>query len=337
MGITRRFDAFQRRHRWAGLPIAVVYKFVDDQGAYLAALLTYYGFLSLFPLLLLGVTVLGYVLHDDPAAQQAVLSSALRNVPVIGDQIRDNVHEFSGSTAGLVVGVVVAVYGALGVTQAAQHALDEVWAVPRAERPSIWAAYGRGALVVLLVGIGMVTTAGLSALATAAGETTGLGGLGRGAATVAGVVVNIGLFLMAYHLLPARRSRVRDHWIGAVTAGVTWQVLLTVGTWLVGTRLQGASASYGLFGIVLGLLGFLYLAALVTLLCAEVNVVRARRLWPRSLLTPFTDNVELTHADQRSYRDLAAMQKVKGFEDIDVRFHPQREDSDPQDERPASR
>ena len=124
---------------------------------------------------------------------------------------------------------------------------------------------------------------------------------------------------------------------GALAAAVGWQALQTVGGYYVAHTLKHASQVYGLFGIVLGLLGFLYLAALVTLLCAEVNVVRARRLWPRSLLTPFTDNFELTHADQRSYRDLAAMQKVKGFEDIDVRFHPQREDSDPQDERPASR
>lgn len=320
MGISRRFDAFQRRHRWASLPIAVVYKFVDDQGAYLAALLAYYGFLSLFPLLLLGVTVLGYVLNGDPVAQQAVVSSALRNVPVIGDQIRENVHTFSGSTAGLVVGVVVAVYGALGVTQAAQHALDEVWAVPRAERPSIWAAYARGAFVVLLVGIGMMATAALSALATAAGATTGLGGLGRGAATVAGVVVNIGLFLMAYHLLPARRSRVRDHWIGAVTAGVTWQVLLTVGTWLVGTRLQGASASYGFFGIVLGLLAWIYLAASVFVLCAELDAVVARRLHPRSLFSMYPDDRDTTAADRRAFASYAESERQKDHQSVDVTF-----------------
>jgi YihY family inner membrane protein len=320
VGISRRFDAFQRRHKWAALPIAVVYKFVDDQGAYLAALLTYYGFLSLFPLLLLGVTMLGYLLHDDPAAQQAVLSSALRNVPVIGDQLRDNVHEFSGSPAGLVVGVVVAVYGALGVTQAAQHALDEVWAVPRAERPSIWAAYGRGALVVLLVGMGMLLTAGLSALATAAGETTGLGGLGRGTATVVGVVVNIGLFLMAYHVLPARPSHVRDRWIGAVVAGVTWQVLLTIGAWLVGTRLQGASAAYGLFGIVLGLLAWIYLAASVFVLCAELDAVLARRLHPRSLFSMYPDDRDTTAADRRAYASYAESERQKDHQSVDVTF-----------------
>src|SRR5579875_206352 len=75
MTIARRADRLQRRHRWAGLPLAVLYKFVDDQGSYLAALLTYYGFLSLFPLLLLAVTVLGFVLHGNPHLQHQLLNS----------------------------------------------------------------------------------------------------------------------------------------------------------------------------------------------------------------------------------------------------------------------
>lgn len=321
MGVSRRFDAFQRRHSWVALPVAVVYKFIDDRGAYLSALLTYYGLVSLFPLLLLAVTVLGYLLHDDPAAQQAVVSSALRNVPVLGDQIRDNVHTLSGSTVGLVVGVAVAVYGALGVTQAAQHALDEIWAVPRAERPSIWAAYGRGALVVLLVGLGMMLTAGLSTLATAAGAVTGLGGLGRSVATLAGVAVNIALFLTAYHLLPARRSPVRERWIGAVVAGASWQVLLSVGTWLVGTRLQGASAAYGFFGIVLGLLAWLYLAASIFVLCAELDSVLARRLHPRSLFSMYPDDRDTTAADRRAYASYAESERQKDHQTVDVMFH----------------
>jgi membrane protein len=320
MGLPARADAFQRRHRWAALPVAVVYKFVDDQGTYLAALLSYYGFVSLFPLLLLAVTVLGYLLHGDPGAQQAVLSSALRNVPVIGDQIRDNVHSLGGSVAGLVIGVVVAVYGALGVTHAAQHALDEVWAVPKAERASIGTAYGRGALVVLLVGLGVLLTAGLSGLATTAGEATGLGGLGRTTATVVGVLVNIGLFLLAYHLLSARRVRVRDRWIGAVVAGVTWQVLLSIGTWLVGTRLQGASATYGLFGIVLGLLAWLYLAASVFVLCAELDAVLARRLHPRSLFSIDPTDTDTTEADRRAYASYAETERQKDFQNVDVTF-----------------
>jgi membrane protein len=320
VGFTGRLDAFQRRHAWAALPVAVVYKFIDDQGTYLAALLAYYGFVSLFPLLLLSVTTLGFVLQDDPGAQQAVLASALRNVPVIGDQIRDNVHTLGGSVAGLVIGVVVAVYGALGVTHAAQHALDEVWAVPKAERASIGVAYGKGALIVVLVGIGVLLTAVLSGLVTTAGATTGLGAFSRGLATILATAINIGLFLIAYHLLSARRARLRERWVAAVAAGVTWQVLLSIGTFLVGTRLQGASATYGFFGIVLGLLGWLYLAASVFVLCAELDAVLTRRLHPRSLMSMYPDDRDTTAADRRAYASYAESERQKDFQSVDVNF-----------------
>ncbi|GLZ46268.1 hypothetical protein Acsp06_24530 [Actinomycetospora sp. NBRC 106375] len=332
MGFSRRIDAFQRRHRWAALPVAVVYKFVDDEGTYLAALLAYYGFLSLFPLLLLAVTVLGYVLHGDPAAQQAVLSTALRNVPVIGDQLQNNVHTLTGNPAALVVGVLVAVYGALGVMHAAQHALDRIWSVPRAERASIHAAYGKGALVIVIVGIGMLLTAGLSALATTVGATTGLGTLVGTVATLAGVVVNIGLFLLAYHLLSARPGNLRDRWIAAVVAGVTWQLLLSIGTWLVGTRLQGASATYGLFGIVLGLMAWLYLAGSVFVLCAELDSVLARRLLPRSLFSMYPEDRDTTAADRRAYAFYAESERQKDHQTVDVTF-----DGEPAPEIPEQR
>jgi membrane protein len=215
---------------------------------------------------------------------------------------------------------VLAVYGALGVTHAAQHALDEVWAVPKAERVSIGVAYGKGVLVVVLVGCGVMVTAGLSALATAAGETTGLGALGRGVATIAGTLVNIGLFLMAYHLLPARPGRLRDRLVAAVTAGVSWQVLLSIGTWLVGTRLQGASATYGFFGIVLGLLAWIYLIASVFVLCAELDAVLARRLHPRSLFSMYPDDRDTTAADLRAYASYAESERQKDHQSVDVTF-----------------
>jgi membrane protein len=116
--VISRLDGYQRRHRWLGMPIAVLYKFFDDQGTYQAALLTYYGFVSLFPLLLLLNTGLGYALHGNAHLQQQVLNSALGQFPVIGDQIGANIHSFHGSTLALVVGVIGSLYGALGIAQA---------------------------------------------------------------------------------------------------------------------------------------------------------------------------------------------------------------------------
>jgi hypothetical protein len=136
MDLVSRVDDYQRRHRWAGLPVAVLYKFGDDQGTYLAAQITYYGFVAMFPLLLLLATILGYALHGNQHLQRDVLDSALAQFPVIGDQITANIRSFHGSTAGLVIGILGCVYGGLGIVQATQATLNKVWGVPRDSRPN---------------------------------------------------------------------------------------------------------------------------------------------------------------------------------------------------------
>src|SRR6202042_1001836 len=115
MSMVSRADVYQQRHRWAGLSLAVLYKFTDDQGTYLAAQITYYGFVALFPLLLLLATILGYALHGNPHLQRQVLDSALAQFPVIGGQITANIRSFHGSVPGLVIGMLGCVYGGLGL------------------------------------------------------------------------------------------------------------------------------------------------------------------------------------------------------------------------------
>ena len=134
MNFSARLDVLQQRWSWLGMPIAVVYKFVDDQGVYLAALVTYYGFLSLFPLLLLAVTILGFALNHDPALQARIVDSALSNFPIVGRQIHDDLRGYHGSVPALIFGVLGSLYGGLGVAQAGQNAMNQVWAVPRHKR-----------------------------------------------------------------------------------------------------------------------------------------------------------------------------------------------------------
>jgi membrane protein len=332
--LARRLDTFQRTHRWAGLPLAVIYKFIDDQGAYQAALLTYYGFVSLFPLLLLAVTILGFVLTGNPAAQQAVVNSALRNFPVIGDQIASNVHSLHGNVTALVIGILVSVYGGLGVTQAAINAMNQLWVVPVAERPTLGPAYGRGALYLLIVAAGLITTTALSGLSTAVG--TVLPGsaaaetVARIGSTLLAIAVNTGLIVVGFRLLTFRNITFRQHLPGAIVAAIAWQLLLLVGTYLVTHELQGTSASYGVFGIVLGLLAWIYLSTLMILLCAELNTVRVLRLAPRSLLSVAEPaNTAVTAGDRRAFTAYAHAQRRKTFQQIDVSFHHQAQEPPP--------
>ncbi|MFF4242709.1 YihY/virulence factor BrkB family protein [Actinomadura geliboluensis] len=320
-----RVDAYQRRHRWAGLPLAVVYKFVDDQGAYLTALITYYGFVSLFPLLLLLVTALGFALEGNPGLQQRVLDSALAQFPVLGDQIGANIHSFHGSILALATGVVGSLYGGLGVVQATQNALNKLWGVPRNSRPNPFAARVRS-LALLAVGGAVILVTTLLSAVTASGGVFGAGAGVRAAAILVAVAVNVVLFTVAFRVLTARRLTIAQVRTGAVTAALVWQIIQWGGAFLLGHMLKGASATYGMFGIVLGLLTWIYLGAATFVLSAEINVVRERRLWPRSLLTPFTDNVELTAGDRRAYTSYAETERHKGFENVDVEFDPPRRD-----------
>ncbi|MFC4831248.1 YihY/virulence factor BrkB family protein [Actinomycetospora chibensis] len=314
--MSERIDTFQRRHRWAALPVAVGYKFIDDEGVYLVAMLSYYGFVSLFPLLLLAVTILGFVLRDDPAAQQAVLASALRNIPIIGDQLRANVDSLEGSVTALGIGLLVALYGALGVTHAAQYTLNRVWAVPKAARPSVQSAYGRGLLMIVLAGTGIL----LSAIATMAAEITGLGWLVQLGGVAVALTLNIGMFLLAYRLLAAHPLPVQRVWVGSVVAGVIWQLILNFATYLISTRLQGASASYGFFGIVLGLMAWIYIAMTVFVVCAELDAVLVRRLYPRSLFSIYPADRNTTPADRRAYASYAETERQKDYQIVDVSF-----------------
>jgi YihY family inner membrane protein len=315
MGFADRVDRFQRRHPAAGFPLAVVYKFVDDQGGYLAALVAYYGFVSLFPLLLLLSTILGFVLMGDPGLQQRVLSSALRQFPVLGTQLRDP-SRIGGGTFGLIVGLVASVYGGLGVAQAIQHLMNTAWRVPRNSRPN--PLKGR------LRSLGLLATAGVAVLGTtllsAIGSALSLGLVGSCLTLAASFALNALVFVVVFRLATARGLSVRQVAPGALLGALIWQLLQSFGVFYVRRVVSQASETNGVFAIVLGLIAFLYLAAVLLVFCVEMNVVRVEGLYPRSLLTPFTDDVDLTRGDRQAYSGQAETQRMKGFEDIDVNF-----------------
>ena len=311
-----RFDAYQRTHRWIGFPVAVVYKFVDDQGVYLTALIAHYAFISLFPLLLIAVTILGFVLQNDPELQQRLIATALDAVPVLGGEVTKQVESFGGSGLGLVVGVLGTVLGGIGVAQAGQNALNTMWSVPRNARPNPVAARLRSLGLLVVFGTGVLATTVFTLVAGFSHDDL----LNTGVVVPVSMATNAVLFTVLFHFGTTHPTTLRDVAPGAVLAGVLVHLLQLFGVYLLASTFSRASALYGLFGVVLGLITWITVQATVVVFCAEIDVVRTRRLWPRALLTPFTDDVDLTRADRAAYTGYAKAQRHKGFETVDVSF-----------------
>ncbi len=304
----KAFDRVQQRHRALAIPMAVIKKFGDDQGGSLAALVAYYAFFSLFPLLLVMVTILGFVLQGDPHAQQTIKNSVLGQFPIVGTQIQ--VQALRGRAAPLVIGIVTSLLGGLGVTQAAQNALDRVWAVPFKHRPDFLRSRLRGLMLLGSLGVLFILATAASGLVT--------GGLGGPLAKIAGIVLslalNFGLFFAAFRLLTASSVATRCLWIGVVAAAVFWEILQVLGGYYIGHVLKHTTSTYAHFGVVIALLVFLHLGAQLTLYAAEINVVLARKLWPRSLFGAAVP------ADEKTLAALAKVEERHEEEKIDVRF-----------------
>jgi membrane protein len=289
----------------------VLKKFGEDRASSHAALMAYYAFLSLFPLLLVFVSVLGFVLQDDPSLQQDIVDSALARIPVIGAQLSREVEPLTGSTPALVVGVLGAMWAGLGVTLALSRAFNAVWDVPRFEqRKALQArAYGLAALAVF--GVALAGSSVLAGLALG-------GGLGRGAervgAAALALATNAVVLLAVFGLLTQRPFRIGELLPGVALAAVGSLALQSVGGVYVDRVVLDAGDTYGSFALVIGLLSWFWLGAHVLLLAAEVNVVRRRRLWPRSVTGDFAA------ADREALRRSAQAARHDEREEIVVRF-----------------
>lgn len=323
MGVVSGADRMQRRVPVFGVPLAVFYKYFDDQGNYLAAALAFYAFIAIFPLLMLASSILGFVLQGWPDLQDAALGAALEQFPIIGDQL-GRPEGLTGSVGAIIVGACAALYGAMGLGVGLQNVQALAWGVPRNSRPNPILTRLTSLLLLFLAG-GLILTLSVG---SAILVSTDLVGTLRATVWFSWVVrfatVAI-LTVMLTVLLRMASMRAEDHTIkrafpGALTMALLWQVLQHAGTLYVTRVLAATEGMAATFGVVLGLMGLLYLGAMMGMLSIEVNVVLARKLWPRALATPFTDNVDLTDADRRAYAMYTQTQRHKGFETVAVRF-----------------
>jgi uncharacterized BrkB/YihY/UPF0761 family membrane protein len=316
----RRVDAFQQRHTPLAFVFAVIKKFGDDNAGMLVVQLTYSMFTTVFPLLLILVTVLDLVLAGDPSARSSVLHSTFGEFPIVGRTLATDIHPLHRSSVlGLAVGLLGLLYGTTSLAGSGLFAMEQVWNIPGANRPPYLKRLARSLGFLVLLAVGLVLTTALSGFGTFGSHEVALGVLSELLATL----LNVALYFLAFRILTPRPIETRCLVPGAAVAGVVWTVLQALGGYVVGHDLRGASETYGLFAIVLGLLAWIYLGARVTVYAAELNVVLARRLWPRGMIQP-----PLTHADQVSLAYQATQNRRRPEQRVTTEFDaaPQTQD-----------
>jgi YihY family inner membrane protein len=320
--VVRRVDAVQQRYTVPGFIFGIIKKYGDDNGGVLVASLAYAGFVSLFPLLLVLATILGLVASGDPALRAQALDAVANQVPLIGHQLTGNVHELRRSSIiGLIIGLVVLVWGTTRLAQAGIFTMEQVWNLPGPARPGYVPRLGRSALFLAVLGLGVIVTTGLTAL-QAFGHHHLLTVLGT---EVAAAIVNAGMYIVGFRVLTPGGVATRRLVPGAIAGGFAWTLLQLLGTYLVRYSLDTA-AVYGVFATVLGLLAWVYLSVEITVYAAEINSVLAWRLWPRAMVQP-----PLTESDRASMA-LQVLQNQRREEQlVEVTFSDR-----PEGERPGA-
>jgi uncharacterized BrkB/YihY/UPF0761 family membrane protein len=319
-------DAWQRRHRWVGVPYAVVKKFGDDNANLVVVALAWYGFTAIFPLLLVVVTIFGLI--GQASIGTGVLHT-LQEFPVVGIDFKASSNTtLHGSTLGLVVGLVGLIYGAQGVTQTAQLAMATVWNIPQIQRTGFLPRLGRSLAGLITIGIAFLVNAFVTTYAT--------GGTSNYAIRVpilAGLLVlNCALYFATFTLLTAKAVGPRGHLPGAILGGVAFTALITVGTGLVTHELKNANQTYGAFGAVIGIVAFLLLLAKLSLYAAELNAVLARNLYPRAL--PMS--TEPTEADREVLTYIVHAEQRRKDQVIGVGYGDEAADNAASDARRAA-
>lgn len=303
----RRFDRFQQRHPALAVPIAVARKFGNDEGPHLAGLIAFRAFFSLFPLLLLFTAILGYLLAGDPELRDEAVASVLSQLPVVGEQLR--AESLQGSGVALGIGLAGSIWAGFGVVLATERALDRVWAIPHRERRDFLMARLRALLLLVVLGALALTSTAASGLVGGGAEMLG---------ALTGIAVSLALNLLVFGsvfaVLGSRPARLRTILPGVAVAAAGWTGLQLFGGYFVAHEVRNAAPAYGTFALVLGLLVWLNLGASLLVLCAELNVVWERRLWPRSLL-----GFGLTQ-DERVLAGLARAEARDDRELIEIRF-----------------
>jgi membrane protein len=269
-------------------------EFQKDEAGQLGAALAYYAMFSIFPLLLLLIALLGYVLQYWPEAvdvQTQILNTVSTNFsPDVAGLLRgvlEGVKEQAGGAT--IIGLITLLLGASGVFGQLDASFNKIWNVPKpAESGGIVASvittirkklfsFGMVLAVGFLLLVSMVLSGAAQVLRDSLTEVPFVGGY---AGFVMGLAISLLLntlvFALLFKYLPDTEVRWRDVWLGALITALIWEAGKYLLGWYIGRSGQSWSA-YGVVGSVLVLMTWIYFSSQILFLGAEFTQVYASR------------------------------------------------------------
>jgi YihY family inner membrane protein len=316
MSVLKKVDAAQKATKPTGVAVATFKKFSEDKSTSLAAMMAFWAFFSIFPLLMVLVTVLGWVLPTS--TKDSVLTHIAQMFPLLNPS---TIKGLSGAVWALIVGGVTALWSGLGAVLTTQTAFNSVWEIPYHERPGLVEQVLRSLRVLATIGVGLVLTTLISGFVTSSASGVHLGVVGRVAGYVIAALLDVGLFVAAFRMLTDREVTTRDVLPGALLSGIVFFILEQLSSVIIANRLKHAQATYGHFATVITILWWFYLSSVVTLLGAQLNVVLKERMYPRSVV-----DAPQTEADQRALQAYAQERTYQPEEKVEARV--EREEGD---------
>jgi len=271
-------DGVQQRHSVFGFPYAVIKKYGDDDGGREAALITYYGFLSIFPLLLLGVAILSRVLASNPDLRQKLITATVPEA--LQSTVEHSAATLPTSTIPFIAGLIGLLFSGTGVVFSAYQTLNHVAAVPRSVRASFFPRYARVFVMLAALLLGALAVGALTVTVTALPD---LPGVDRAVAVLGSALVIFSVLLLGARMLLCRPAPFGAIWPAAALGAVTVTLVLNLGPVLLARLVSNAGAVYGSFATVAGLFALLYLVSQALVYSAEVAAVWYAHLWPRAL------------------------------------------------------
>jgi membrane protein len=305
-----KIDTYQQQHKAMAIPIAVFKKFSEDQSTNLASMIAFWAFFSIFPLLLVLVTLLGFFLPAD--MKTSVLKDVAGYIPLLNTK---TIAGLSGSWWALIIGIVSALWSGSAVVRTVQFAFNSVWEIPYHQRPKMLEKILRSIWVLGTIGVGLVISVLITGFVSGTSNSLHLAWFGHLLGYVIAIALDIGLFVAAFRMLTDRDVSTRDVLPGAVLSGVVFWILQSLSSLIISHYLSNAQSTYGTFATVITMLWWFYMTSIVTLLGAQLNVVLKERLYPRGLV-----DAPDTEADHRLYDNYAKERTYDENEQVHTSF-----------------